>query len=65
MTQEKLGCLWEDFAGNMSSCLCDIGYIKCIKMDIDTNPNLPFLLQKHTHFLLKIMNRSEGVRRFG
>ena len=45
-TQEKLDCLLKKFADIMLPCSSDIGYQKLIKMDIETNQNIPIIASK-------------------
>ena len=59
MTQEKLGCSLEKFIDIMSYCSSDVGYMKHIGMDVETDSNLSPLPQMHTHSLLNIMNGTE------
>ena len=45
-TQEELKCLLDNLEDIMSSSSSNIGYMKLIEMDIETDPNLPSVTLK-------------------
>ena len=57
-TQEKVDS-WKGLQTLHHPFSSDVGYMKLIEMNIESDPNLPPLLQNHTHLLLNIMNGSE------
>ena len=61
ITKEGLIIYWlEDFNEIMSMSSSDIGYIKVIKMDKETNPNLLPVASKYAHFPSNTMNGLEN-----